>query len=167
MKGTCMAQCAPSPKIYIYLLLFCFTSECRVLALDVVCEVLVLDVVPAANHKHDGVVKGRLKAWKVIKVQKTETFFVATNSTKFFSFLNRSRIKFVLFTQNKSFISQKYGLGIRDPEKPIPDPGVKKGTGSRIRNTGTNLLSSLVPLFWALSRCPHAGSWGPGTWTES
>ncbi len=29
--------------------------------------------------------------------------------------------------------SKKYGFW--DPEKPIPDPGVKKGTGSRIRNT--------------------------------
>ena len=27
-----------------------------------------------------------------------------------------------------------WGSGIRDPEKPIPDPEVKKGTGSRIRD---------------------------------
>jgi hypothetical protein len=36
--------------------------------------------------------------------------------------------------------SKKYGFGIQDPDKPIPDPGSRgqKGTGSRIRirNTG-------------------------------
>jgi hypothetical protein len=41
-----------------------------------------------------------------------------------------------LFTKKKSLSSQKYGFGIRDPEKkPIPDPGVKKapdpGSGSQ------------------------------------
>jgi hypothetical protein len=30
-----------------------------------------------------------------------------------------------------SLSSQKYGFGIRDPDKPIPDPGGQKGTGSR------------------------------------
>ncbi len=42
-----------------------------------------------------------------------------------------------LFTKKLSLSSQKYGFGIR--KKPIPDPGSggQKGTGSRIRNTGT------------------------------
>ncbi len=47
-----------------------------------------------------------------------------------------------ILTQNIVTNSQKYGL---DPEcgirkKPIPDPGVKKSTGSRIRNTAYILI---------------------------
>jgi hypothetical protein len=44
-----------------------------------------------------------------------------------------------LFSQILSLSSQKYGFGIRDPEKPIPDPGSRgqKGTGSRIRIRNT------------------------------
>jgi hypothetical protein len=43
-----------------------------------------------------------------------------------------------LFTQ-LSPSSQKYGVGIRDPEKPTPNPGSRgqKGTGSRIRIRNT------------------------------
>ncbi len=39
--------------------------------------------------------------------------------------------------------TQKYRFGIRDPEKPIPDPGSRgqKGTRSRIRNTASNTES--------------------------
>jgi hypothetical protein len=36
---------------------------------------------------------------------------------------------------------QKYGLGIRDPEKPIPDPELK-GTGSQIRIRNSNKTES-------------------------
>ncbi len=52
-----------------------------------------------------------------------------------------------------SLSSQKYGSGIRDPEKPIPDPGSRgrKGTGSRIRirNTGYRyiIIMKSTPLF--------------------
>jgi hypothetical protein len=44
-----------------------------------------------------------------------------------------------LFTQKLSLCSQKYGFGIRDRKKPIPDPGFtgQKGTGSRIRIRNT------------------------------
>jgi hypothetical protein len=62
-----------------------------------------------------------------------------------------------VFTQKLTPSSQKYGYGIRDtgseirdPEKPIPDPGSRgqKGTGSRIRmrNTvqDTGTVQSLV-----------------------
>jgi len=50
-----------------------------------------------------------------------------------------------LFTQKLSLSSQKYGFGIRDPEKNpfrIPDPGSRgqKGTGSRIRIRNTAFL---------------------------
>jgi regulator of sigma D len=67
--------------------LLSFTSECRVLALDVVCEVLVLYVVPAAHHKYDGVVEGRLKAGKRY-LKKTQTIFVAqiSQNSKLFDF---------------------------------------------------------------------------------
>jgi hypothetical protein len=43
-----------------------------------------------------------------------------------------------------SLTSQKYGFGIRDPEKAIPDPGSriqgKKDTGSRIRIRNTEFF---------------------------
>jgi hypothetical protein len=51
-----------------------------------------------------------------------------------------------LFTQKLALSSQKFGFGIRDPEKTysgsrIPDPGVNKapdpGSRIRIRNTGS------------------------------
>ncbi len=50
-----------------------------------------------------------------------------------------------LFTQKLSLNSEKYGFGIRGPEK-IPDPGSRgqKGTGSRIRNTGSGVLICLM-----------------------
>jgi hypothetical protein len=60
-----------------------------------------------------------------------------------------------LFTQNIVTKLSKIwvwdpGSEIRDPEKPIPDPGSRgqKSTGSRIRirNTGSEYESSLVPL---------------------
>ncbi len=58
-----------------------------------------------------------------------------------------------LFTQKIVLSSQKYGFGIRDPEKNlfrIPDPGVKKapdpGSRIRIRNTGQYLkILSKIP----------------------
>ena len=37
-----------------------FTSQCHIFGLDVVGEVLILDVVAPAHHKHNGVVEGRL-----------------------------------------------------------------------------------------------------------
>ncbi len=54
------------------------------------------------------------------------------------------------FTQKIVTSSQKYGFGIRDPEKPIPDPGTK-GTGSwiRIRNTVCGIA---IDLFFLLSQ---------------
>jgi hypothetical protein len=73
---------------------------------------------------------------------------VAKNFTKFkiILFLNWCRKKpepvdkiLQYFLPKKVVIScQKYGFGIRDPKKLIPDLGFKcqKGTGSRIRNTG-------------------------------
>ncbi len=65
------------------------------------------------------------------------------------------------FTKNKmnflpkklSSSSQKYGFGIRDPKKPIPDPGVKKepdpGSGS------ATLVSSEYLMIW---KCMMVGS---------
>jgi len=47
-----------------------------------------------------------------------------------------------LLPKKLSLNSQKYGFGIRDPEKTYSDPGsrVQKGTGSRIRIRNTALL---------------------------
>jgi hypothetical protein len=81
-------------------------------------------------------------------------FYVATNFTKlylhYFSFeVLKKKIwanfqrTIELFTQKivTKLSTQKYGFGIRDPEKPIPDPGSRgqKGTGSRIRISNTAL----------------------------
>jgi hypothetical protein len=43
----------------------------------------------------------------------------------------------------------KYGFGIRDPEKPIPDPGVKKAPdpGSRIRICTTYIICCFYIMF--------------------
>jgi hypothetical protein len=50
-----------------------------------------------------------------------------------------------LFTQKLSLSSQKYGFGIRDTKKTIPDPESRgqKGTGSRIRIRNTAVKSFL------------------------
>ncbi len=50
--------------------------------------------------------------------------------------VNRLTKKYIMYFHPKilSLISEKYGMGIRDLGKPLPDPGVKKGTGSRIRD---------------------------------
>ncbi len=77
-------------------------------------------------------------------------FYVATNFTKLkiILVLKCRRKKFwQIFKELYNFLpkksslsSHKYGFGIRDPEKPIPDPGSRgqKGSGCRIRirNTG-------------------------------
>jgi hypothetical protein len=60
----------------------------------------------------------------------------------YYIFLNRYRIKFVLFTQNWSLSSQKYGLGIRDPEKTYTGSRGQKVTGS-----ATLELFYLVPRY--------------------
>jgi hypothetical protein len=71
--------------------------------------------------------------------------FLATiiSKLKAILFLNwkRKNLQFtkICLPKKLSVSSQKYGLGIRDPENPIPDHGSRgqKGTGSRIliRNT--------------------------------
>jgi hypothetical protein len=60
-----------------------------------------------------------------------KTFFIATHKNcKSFYFCKSEEKNLGQFSKNcrtfypKNF--QTYGLGIRDPEKPIPDPGVKK-----------------------------------------
>jgi hypothetical protein len=77
------------------------------------------------------------------------TFYVATNFTKLQIMLvlkcwrknlgQFSKNYRTFYPKNLSICSQKYGFGIRDPEKPIPDPGSRgqKGTGSRIRIRNT------------------------------
>jgi hypothetical protein len=62
------------------------------------------------------------------------TFYVATNFTKLQLILvlkkkiwaNFSKNYRTFYPKKLSLSSQKYGFWIRDPEKPIPDPGVKK-----------------------------------------
>ncbi len=50
----------------------------------------------------------------------------------------------LLFTQKVVPKLSKYGLVIRDPEKPIPDPEVKSCTGPRIRIRNTEKLWHLL-----------------------
>ncbi len=63
----------------------------------------------------------------------------------------------LIFTPNSIIKLSKYRFGIRNPEKPIPDPGSRirgqKGTGSRIRirNTGS------LPGFGALLKVSWIG----------
>ncbi len=47
-----------------------------------------------------------------------------------------------LLPKKFSLISQNYGFGIRENLFRIPDPGVKKGTGSRIRIRNTACKAS-------------------------
>ncbi len=80
------------------------------------------------------------------KFPKIENYFIF-EMVKNKMWANYQRI-IELFTQKLSLSSQKYGFGIRDPEKkPIPDPGSRgqKGTGSRIRIRNTGFTKSLDP----------------------
>jgi hypothetical protein len=86
-------------------------------------------------------------------------FFVATIISKFKAilFLNwkRKNLQFtkICLPKNLSVSSQKYGLGIRDPEKPIPDHGSRgqKGTGSRILIRNTAVIVHLPGQFFKTS----------------
>ncbi len=76
-------------------------------------------------------------------------FFVATNFTKLkiILFFKWWRKKFGpifkdywrFYQKNCNLSSQKYGVGIRDPEKIYSGSRCQKGTGSRIRNTAGDL----------------------------
>jgi hypothetical protein len=49
-----------------------------------------------------------------------------------------------LFTQKVSLSSQKYGFGIRDPEKTYPDPG------SRIQGSKKHRIPDPNPQHWVI-----------------
>ncbi len=73
----------------------------------------------------------------------------------YFIFLTDKEKNLSQFTNNYStfcpkklsLIFQKYGFGIRDPKKPLPDPRSKghKGTGSRLSNTDLNIKFRIRP----------------------
>ncbi len=94
------------------------------------------------------------------------TFFVATNFTKFYFLMLKKKIwsnlkKIIeLFTQKIVNKLSKNGFGIRDPEKPIPDPGsrIQGSKGHRIpiriRNT---YIDSICMFFFTRKFSSHFG----------
>ncbi len=79
----------------------------------------------------------KLKNWKLFKLWNAEE-----------NNLGQFSKNYRIFTQKLSQSSQKYGFGIRDPEKTysvsrIPDPGAKKtpDPGSRIRDTAYSIVA--------------------------